>query len=275
MGNEAKKHRKNSGDAERQHTARHLDDGSNMALLIDQSEEISDSLKRGKQLSPDQSRSLLYLVNVVSNIKDTENIAEKKKWISVFSNRLKRFTDVLKSAGDKPNLSIYQAENDMEFLLEIANEYLEGLPQYLRTPGSMALLRGARAKLRLLDENGGCLSGSELAELLGVDRNTPRKKHTDDKFIAIKSGGRLRYPIWQIHQPTPGEAFKVLPGISDVIEIAKRAGASSWDLFSFFLTDNIHLVEESNSAYSLPIDALKAKNKKMVVCVAEMTFDLE
>jgi len=247
-----------------------------IATLINHRGAIVDKLAREQPLTPDQRRSVAYLLEQIEPGLDPANDDLSDQQIAVFSYRLERFTDLLRATNKNPSGRIERAQEDIEFLLQLANERMNDLPSDIKNLKSLTLLQGARAKLRLLQEKQGCLNGSELAELLGVDRNTPRKRFEKGSLLAVRTGGKLQYPLWQFREfSDSGGEFKVLPGIAEVRKIAGSAGANDWDVFSFFLTVNVHLQEESASQFQIPIDALQADQAAVVIDVAHMTFDLE
>jgi hypothetical protein len=88
---------------------------------------------------------------------------------------------------------------DLEELIEVL-----GRPEVLadlrrRDPLAAARLRGLRAKKRLLESEGGAVSGRELAQALGITRQAVDKRRLAGKLIGIDLGKRgYAYPVWQI-----------------------------------------------------------------------------
>ena len=88
---------------------------------------------------------------------------------------------------------------DLDELVEVL-----GRPEVLadlrrRDPLAAARMRGLRAKKRLLEEEGGVVSGRELAQAIGITRQAVDKRRLAGKLIGIDLGRRgYAYPVWQI-----------------------------------------------------------------------------
>jgi hypothetical protein len=88
---------------------------------------------------------------------------------------------------------------DLDELVEVL-----GRPEVLadlrrRDPLAAARMRGLRAKKRLLEEEGGVVSGRELAQAIGITRQAVDKRRLAGKLIGIDLGKRgYAYPVWQI-----------------------------------------------------------------------------
>ena len=88
---------------------------------------------------------------------------------------------------------------DLEELIEVLErpEVLADLRR--RDPLAAARLRGLRAKKRLLEAEGGVVSGRELAQAIGITRQAVDKRRLAGKLIGIDLGKRgYAYPVWQI-----------------------------------------------------------------------------
>lgn len=253
-----------------------FDETMSFTAIISQREEIEERLTHDKPLTPEQARPIRRWMKEISPPDGQHPAHATAAAISLFSRRLQRFTRMLRSACYQSEGSHERAREDLEMLLEVAEAVFEEGAVDVGSEYSMAALRGVRSKARLISAEEGCLGPSKMAELMGVQRDTPRKRWETGKLIGIRSSKRLLLPVWQLAQKADASGARApLPGIAEVIEIVHRHRGGDWDLFSFFLNDNIHLIEESNDRYSKPLQALRAGEVELLTEVAEMTFAVE
>jgi len=112
-----------------------------------------------------------------------------------------------------------------------------------------AKLRGAEAKRKLLEAEGGTASSSELGELLGLTRQAVDKRRRDNRLLAVQTGGRVyRYPVWQV------DGGETLSGFEEVLKVL--ADDDAWMTLQFFLRENPRLGNER------PLDLLRAGGDK-------------
>lgn len=78
--------------------------------------------------------------------------------------------------------------------------------------GFRSLLQFFEARRDLLD---GALTAPQVAELLGVSRQTPLNRAKDNTLLAVVDRGAYRFPVWQFD---PQGDNGVLPGLPDVLE---------------------------------------------------------
>lgn len=253
-----------------------FDDTIVFSGIIDERDDIQDRLAHGKQLTARQAQQVRRLIMQWSPPNDIDDEKTTAQAISLFSHRLKRFTQMLRTACYDHNANLERTAEDLEFLLEMAETVIADRSVDVESEVAMAALRGVRQKSVLLDARGGCVGPGQFAELIGVQRETPRKRWETGKLIGVRSGNRLHLPIWQLQEfPDETGVLELLPGVADVIQIVRRNHGNDWDVFAFFLSDNIHLMEESNDAFSIPLDALKANESELVARVAEATFSVQ
>jgi hypothetical protein len=101
-------------------------------------------------------------------------------------------------------------------------------------PLAKARLRGAIAMRELLNADGGALTASETAELLGISRQAVDKRRKAMQLLAVELPRRgLLYPAWQL------TAQGVLPGVVDVL--AELGDHDAWSRARFFVTGNDRL----------------------------------
>jgi hypothetical protein len=253
-----------------------FDDTGVYAEIIDEGHDIDDRLAHGRQLTPRQARQVRRLLMQWSPPEDIDDDDKAAEAANLFGHRLKRFTRMLRAACYEHEASDGRTLEDLEFLLEMAEAMFQERPVDVESAVAMAALRGVRAKASLLEARGGCLGTGRFAELLGVQRETPRKRWESGKLIGVRSGKRLLLPVWQLRElPDATGVLRPLEGIPEVIATVHANHGNNWDVLSFFLSENIHLIEESNGTFKVPIDALKADEHNLVAEVAEMTFAVE
>jgi hypothetical protein len=108
-----------------------------------------------------------------------------------------------------------------------------------------ARLRGLEARQQILEAEGGTMTVSEVASLLGITRQAVEKRRKAGKLIALSLGRRgYAYPRWQF------TVDRVLPGIDAVLgELDLPDG---WGQVGFFLSPNTRLSQQR------PLDVLRA-----------------
>ncbi len=104
------------------------------------------------------------------------------------------------------------------------------------TPLLAAQIRAVEAKRRLLEADGGTVSGEESGRLLGISRQAVDKKRRGGHLLALPVGARQRYPVWQFKDGA------ILPGLTGVL--AAFAAASPWLKAAFFVSRNARLGEK-------------------------------
>jgi hypothetical protein len=78
--------------------------------------------------------------------------------------------------------------------------------------GFRSLLQFFEARRDLLDD---VLTAPQVAELLGVSRQTPLNRGKDNTLLAVLDRGAYRFPVWQFD---PQGEDGVLPGLPDALE---------------------------------------------------------
>jgi len=75
----------------------------------------------------------------------------------------------------------------------------------------------------------GALDVADVADLLGVSRQTPHDRVRAQTMLAIKDGGRLRFPDWQFDPDGPDGVLAGLPQVLHALEGATNAlGRVRW-----------------------------------------------
>ena len=240
--------------------------------IIDDRDDIEDRLAHGKQLTPSQARQVRQLVKQWS---PPDNASGAAQAVSMFGHRLKRFTQMLRAACYQQPAYQGGAAEDLRFLVEMGETVLRDRVVGTESEIAMAALRGIRRKGEFLVAHGGCVGSGKFAELMGVQRETPRKRWETGKLVGVKSGNQLQLPIWQLQEPDATGVLRVLPGIPEIVRIIRANHGNDWDVFSFFLTENVHLIDESAGRFRTPLEALRANEEALVIDVAEASFAVQ
>ena len=118
-----------------------------------------------------------------------------------------------------------------------------------------ARLRGIRAKQRVLQAEGGVVSGQEFADLVGVSRQAVDKRRRNGTLIGLALGKKgYVYPVWQ--------AEVGLGGLKPVFAALSEYGP--WTQVVFMLTPNSWLGGET------PLNLLRQGDTEIVIAAAKM-----
>lgn len=110
-----------------------------------------------------------------------------------------------------------------------------------------AIARNAEHRQELLKEGGGVLSASEVAKLLGIQRQAVDKRRANNRLLAFRRAGDWQYPQCQFYN---GE---VIEGLTEVLHIL--AGRDPFVTLDFLITPDSALIDMS------PLEALKTNIK--------------
>jgi hypothetical protein len=128
------------------------------------------------------------------------------------------------------------AETDASLDALVAALERPELLEHLRRddPLARARLRGLRAKQRLLNAEGGVVSGQAFADLVGVSRQAIDKRRRNGTLIGLSLGKKgYYYPVWQAD----------IDGLKPVLAALREYG--SWTQAIFMLTANSWLGGET------------------------------
>lgn len=152
-------------------------------------------------------------------------------------NALARLTDALDETtlGDAAG-----ARSDYEVLLDALDAPAALAVLREDDPLVGARLRGLRARARLLAAEGGTLSSTEVADILGITRQAVDKRRKAGRLIGLATGRRgYAYPAWQF---VP-ERGALLPGLEEVLHALREH--DPWMQVAFFLTPDVRLQGET------------------------------
>jgi hypothetical protein len=125
-------------------------------------------------------------------------------------------------------------------------------------PLERARFRGLIAMRELLSAEGGALTASDVAALLGMSRQAVDKRRKAAQILAVEVPKRgFLYPAWQFT-----EAGSVLPGLVEVLEALTEH--DPWAQARFFLAANDRLGAKR------PVDLLRAGALEPVLVAASV-----
>ncbi len=117
-------------------------------------------------------------------------------------------------------------------------------------------LRGALARRRLLQMEGGVLSPSSAAALLGVSRQAVGQRRAAGRLLGVEGPRGYLYPAWQFTDRG------MLPGLEDTLRALR--GEDAWSVLTFFLES------DAASGNERPLDLLRAGRLDAVARAAEL-----
>ncbi len=164
----------------------------------------------------------------------------------VFLTRANRAIRELVDHMSEPDLEAAASEAFDSGVILSALGSSTGLTVLSHDPLAEARLRGLRMKHELLQREGGVLSASEIAEVLGITRQAIIKRVKAKTLLALQTAKHgYSFPVWQLVE---GE---VLPGLADVLACLEPT-MGPWMTLAFFLEGHVALDDRS------PLQALRA-----------------
>lgn len=159
---------------------------------------------------------------------------------------LRVFEALLKDLSREALSSAAAAPSDVDVVLQAMLAARKALlePVQEKDPLALARLRGQQARSAFLSEEGGTLSATEVAELVGISRQAINKRRQAGQLLALPIGRHgFAYPVWQF------AGSDVLPGFVTVL--GHLAGHDPWMQARFFLSPDPRLDD------SRPLDGLR------------------
>lgn len=134
----------------------------------------------------------------------------------------------------------------------------------LDSEASSGFLDRMENRARVLEEEGGTVTASEAAQLLGVSRQAIDKRRRAGKIIGVSTGKRgFRYPVWQFDAAAPSG---ILVGLEEVL--ADLTTLEEWDRAEFLLTERVDLgdrrVLDALRDREIDIEEVRASAKRKV-----------
>jgi hypothetical protein len=152
------------------------------------------------------------------------------------------------------------AATDTDVLFEAlqdAHAIAADLPREASDPLTAAMLRGAEMKRTLLQADGGVLTATDLAAVLGITTQALGKRRMKNQVFWLDIGDGYAYPAFQIRKDG------LLPGIRDVLDGFDTELTDAWTRVSFMVTGDARL------AGRRPIDVLREGDIASVVRAAQ------
>lgn len=149
-----------------------------------------------------------------------------------------------------------------ELLLKIFQQSIEEEAVESKHEFQQHILQGIRYKQELLLMDGGVISASKMAGLLGISRQAVDVRRRQNKLLAVSlSGGNdYYYPVWQLDGNGVRKNFEKV--------MAELVPIDPWSRMIFWLTGNVHL--EGNR----PIDLLDDESRTVwIIQAAKLTGD--
>ena len=182
----------------------------------------------------------------------SEPLSPRNPAEAALMNRIQRyFLVAFRSLSRQEQIQVLSASDDFWTTMNML-----ALAPVADSPELKVRLRGALARRELLESDGGVLSPSSVAQLLGVSRQSVGQRRSANKLLAIEGPRGYLYPYWQF------DGAKLLAGMSEVLDLL--ADEDPWTRFIFFLSEN----EASHG--KRPLDLLRKKNLKPVLRAAHM-----
>lgn len=123
-----------------------------------------------------------------------------------------------------------------------------------------SVLKGLQDRMELLKSDGGVISSSQVASLLGLSRQAIDNRRKKNKLLAVYLNGRndYFYPVWQFGESGIKKNFEKI--------LANLEHLDPWMQLVFWLSKNNYLQGER------PLDALKDDEKMdLIIRAAKMT----
>lgn len=176
--------------------------------------------------------------------------------VDVFRVRAERAVQLLAENMSRADLEKAASEpSDIGVILS-ALQSDSGIAVLPQDPLARARLRGIRMKRELLEREGGVLSGGEVAELLGLQRQAINKRVKARSLLALETAKHgYSYPAWQFVE---GDT---LPGLVEVLRSLDPT-IDPWMALAFFLNGNVALDGAS------PLEALRKGDRAGAVRAA-------
>jgi hypothetical protein len=104
------------------------------------------------------------------------------------------------------------------------------LAPFEENPEARVRMRAKFARRELLEQEGGVLNPSSVADVLGISRQAVAVRRSSGKLLAVEGNRGYVYPSWQF------DGHDLLPGFVDIMKIL--GDSTPWTQFIFFLSKN-------------------------------------
>ncbi len=124
------------------------------------------------------------------------------------------------------------------------------------SPELRVRLRGATARRELLEQDGGVLNPSTVAEILGISRQAVGQRRIANKLLGVEASRGYVYPAWQF------EGENLVAGFTQILDLL--SDDDPWTQFIFFLSENDAINGKR------PVDVLRGGDIELVRRAARM-----
>ncbi len=124
------------------------------------------------------------------------------------------------------------------------------------SPELKVRLRGVLARRELLEQDGGVLNPSTVAEILGISRQAVGQRRIANKLLGVEASRGYVYPAWQF------EDNKLIGGFTEILDLL--SDDDPWTQLIFFLS------EDDAINGKRPIDVLRGGDFEQVRRAARM-----
>lgn len=173
----------------------------------------------------------------------------------------KALEDVLRKAGSAGVGSLQSSTNEVNFFVEAARLAIDSLgtsADATEKKLNEARLCGLTRMAGLRKEAEPCLETGQVCELLGVSRETIRKKVDRQQLLALPKGGDRVFPAFQFKDGN------IVPGLGEVL--AALDTDSAFVALSFLLSKSPHFSNRT------AMEALQAGEAEDVILEARSLF---
>lgn len=201
-------------------------------------------------------------LNTQEAIRETLQIALNPTKEIVITRALQILSHTVKFMDIKALENIASEPTASDVWLSLSEESIALEAQKSVTEDSLRSLRlkGIRAKHELLEKEGGVITSSQVAEILGITRQAVDKRRKQGKILAVSLGKRSYiYPVWQFSDNG------VLTGFDKVME--KLDDFDAWMKFIFMLNPNDRLNNKT------PLEVLHQGELARVLQAAESILE--
>ena len=154
-------------------------------------------------------------------IEEFENPAE-----AALMARIERyFHGAIPALPKRDMTKVLSAPDDFWTLMEIL-----ALAPIEENPEARVRMRGTIARRGLLEQEGGVLNPSSVAEVHGISRQAVAVRRSSGKLLAVEGSRGYVYPVWQF------DGHDLLPGFLGILEIL--GDSTPWTQFIFFISEN-------------------------------------
>lgn len=198
--------------------------------------------------------------NLQKVINHTLRLARTPIRSAVLVRALDNIIHIVELLDNKSLEDIVSASSNLDVLLSLSEEsiVLESKKPFHDDPLRSLRLKGLRAKSELLKSEGGVITSSQVAELLGISRQAVDKRRRQGKLLAVSLGKRgYFYPIWQFFEDG------VLPGFEQIMNLLESY--DPWMKMIFMLNANHYLGNQS------PLEKLREGHLDEVIKAAQLT----